>query len=324
MKNILVVNTSYFGDVLLTNTLCQNIKIEYPNSWITFMVNKPFYEVAKYMQGVDAVLCYDKNGKHKGILGIFKFLQEYRQVYKNKFDIAFVLYGNERGIFISKAFGADTIISNNHGILHFVFLTKSVAGNEQSSVQQENASLIKGLTQKDPLDLPVKYNPPLEAISYATCLLNQFGITSEDYLVGLCATSKKIEKDIPIDTAIKVISDLSNSGKKVVLLGAGNRAAEYVTELHAQGCSTFVDFTNKTSIAQLAGVIQHCKAVISVDTGTLHLTCALGIPLVALFYINDAKHLTKWAPAKYYPHVLLTGNITSENIKGGLQQLVVK
>ena len=97
-----------------------------------------------------------------------------------------------------------------------------------------------------------------------------------------------------------------------------------MAELHAQGCSTFIDLTNRTSIAQLAGVIQHCTAVISVDTGTLHLTCALGIPLIGLFYINDAQHLAKWAPAAYYPHLLLTENITAEDIQDGLQQLVVK
>lgn len=324
MKKFLVINTSYFGDVLLTDTLCQNIKMEYPDSWITFMVNKPFYEAARYMGGVDEVLCYDKRGKHKGFLGIFKFLWEYRQIYKNNIDVALVLYGNERGIFIAKAFGAKTIISNNHGILHYLFSTRSVEGNNLSSVQLENANLLKGLNQKDAIDLPIKYSPPVEAVNYAQHLLNQLNTTPDDMLIGLCATSKKIEKDIPVATTIKLITDLSNSGKKVVLLGAGSRAAEYAAELHAQGCSTFIDLTDKTSIAQLAGVIQQCAAVISVDTGTLHLTCALGIPLVALFYINNSEHLRKWAPRNYYPHILLTGSITAEDIRASLQRLVVK
>jgi len=61
----------------------------------------------------DEVLCYDKGGKHKGIFGILNFLWEYREHYKKTIDAALVMYGNERGIFISKAFGSNSIISDN-------------------------------------------------------------------------------------------------------------------------------------------------------------------------------------------------------------------
>ncbi|WP_188400344.1 glycosyltransferase family 9 protein [Sporomusa sp. GT1] len=324
MKKFLVINTSYFGDVLLTDTLCRNIKLEYPDSRIIFMVNKPFYQAAQYLEGVDEVLCYDKKGEHKGIFGILKFLQQYRQNYKDSIDVALVLYGNERGIFIANAFGANTIISNNRGLLHYLFYTQLGEESRQGSVQQNNANLLKTLTKKDVSELPIKYNPPPEAVIYAQQLLQPLLITPGTKVIGLCATSKKVEKDIPVATAVTVIADLNQAGKKVVLMGSGTRAAEYAAELHARGCSTFLDLTDKTSITQLAGVIQQCAAVISVDTGTLHLTCALSVPLVALFYINDAKHLEKWAPAKYYPHVLLTGDIMAEDIVKGLKTLLVK
>jgi ADP-heptose:LPS heptosyltransferase len=321
--NFLVINTSYFGDVLLTDTLCQNIKKEYPDSRVVFMVNKPFKEVAQYMEGVDEVLCYDKQGMYKGLFGILRFLKHYGGNYKNSIDVAFVLYGNERGLFIAKALGAKQIISENNGILHRLFSTIAVETSIKRSVQQANAHLIKALTGKRPSDMPIKYTPPLDAVSYAQKLFTRLSINSADRLIGLCATSKKMEKDMPVATAVAVIDALNRMGFRVVLLGAGNRAAEYAAELHSRG-SDFLDLTDKTSIAQLAGVIQRCAVVISVDTGTLHLTCAVGVPLVALFYINDNAHLAKWAPADYYPHVLLTGDITVEQIRTSLLTLLAK
>lgn len=53
--------------------MCRNIKILYPDSHITFIVNKPFVEVATYCDGVDEVVAYDKKGKHHGVKehGIF-------------------------------------------------------------------------------------------------------------------------------------------------------------------------------------------------------------------------------------------------------------
>ena len=59
-KIFLVFNTAYFGDVLLCNTLCQNIKLIYPDSKVVMVVNKPFWEAAKYQKDVDDVVIYDK------------------------------------------------------------------------------------------------------------------------------------------------------------------------------------------------------------------------------------------------------------------------
>ncbi|WP_371372142.1 glycosyltransferase family 9 protein [Sporomusa aerivorans] len=322
MKNFLVINTSYFGDVLLTDTLCQNIKTEYPDSRIVFLVNKPFYEAARYLAGVDEVICLDKQGKHRGLWGIVQFLKQYHDSYPLGFDAAFVLYGNERGLFIAKVLGARQIISENDSILHYLFSTIAVGKNVTGSVQQANACLLTALTGKMPLDIPMQYRPPTEAVTFVQELFRQFAVNPEDKLIGLCTTSKKIAKDMPVATAVQVIADLNRTGQKAVLLGAGVRAAEYAATLRAKGC-TFLDLTDKTSIAQLAAVIQKCKAVISVDTGTLHLTCALGVPLLALFYLNDGQHLAKWAPAGYYPHVLLAGEINTDNIQQGLQNLLV-
>lgn len=321
MKKFLVINTSFFGDVLLTDVLCQNIKIQYPDSRITFLVNRPFYEAARYLAGVDEVFCIDKQGKHKGLWGLIRFLRENRGVYPHGFDAAFVLYGNERGLCIAKALGARQIISENDSILHCLFSTIPVKKNISGSVQQANARLLTALTGKLPVDIPMQYSPPVEAVSYARELLDQLAVRPADKLIGLCTTSKKIVKDMPLATAVQLISDLNNKGYKTVLLGAGGQAADYAAGLRAYGCA-FLDLTDKTSIAQLAAVIQKCQAVISVDTGTLHLTCALGVPLLALFYLNDDKHLTKWAPAGYYPHILLAGEINTDTIQQGLQTLL--
>lgn len=63
-KLFLVFNTACFGDVLLCNALCQNIKLLYPNSRVVFIVNKPYYEAAKFQKDVDDVVIFDKKEEH--------------------------------------------------------------------------------------------------------------------------------------------------------------------------------------------------------------------------------------------------------------------
>ena len=63
-KVFLVFNTACFGDVLLCNSLCQNIKLIYPQSKIIFIVDKPYYEAAKFQKDVDDVVIFDKKKEH--------------------------------------------------------------------------------------------------------------------------------------------------------------------------------------------------------------------------------------------------------------------
>ncbi len=59
----------------------------------------------------------------------------------------------------------------------------------------------------------------------------------------------------------------------------GPRAQQILADCPAQ----VMDLTGKTSIPELIEVIGNAKAVVSCDTGPMHLAAALNVPLVALF-----------------------------------------
>lgn len=71
------------------------------------------------MDGVDEVWTYDKWGVHKGFAGWYKFYKEHKN--QHVFDAAFVIYGNERGILLSKFLGAKKIYADNrHAIVRLL------------------------------------------------------------------------------------------------------------------------------------------------------------------------------------------------------------
>ncbi len=49
-------------------------------------------------------------------------------------------------------------------------------------------------------------------------------------------------------------------------------------------CRKFINLVNKTSIKELALILQKCECLISIDTGTMHLGYAVGVPTIAIFY----------------------------------------
>lgn len=305
----LVVNLSFFGDVLLTNSLCQNIKLNYPDSKIVFLVNKPFCEAAKYQLCVDDVLVFDKRNEHKGFWGLLKFI--FSCPYRNKIHTSFVMYDNDRGNLISFLLGAKTRIAGGVNFLKFLVTKKHAHDPKQIyHMQDVNGDFIRALTGKDAKILPIRYITNLLNDPLASSLCSKY--KGKD-IIGLCTVSKNKEKDMPVETAIEIINKYNQEGKVVFFLGAGKACEDYLDELHKRGCTNFENLVNATSISSLANVMKLCKGIISVDTGTMHLACAVDTPVAVVFYKPDM--IEKWAPREFlYKSVVIKDNYSSENI----------
>ena len=314
-KIFLIVNLSFFGDILLTNALCQNIKKYFPNSKIVFLVDKKFEEAAKYQKDVDFVISIDKRRKHRSLLGLFRFV--FNSPYKNKIDTAFVIYGNDRGIILSKLLGAKNIVSGPNWYIQFLINKKQYDDENYTHMQDLNGNFISQLTGKNGEILPIKYEP----VDDGSDILKEIKLICENNdVVCLCTTSKNKAKDMPVETAVELVKILNKNGKKVLFVGAGEVALDYSRKMKELGCVDYIDFVNKTSINQLGYLLKNSKSLISVDTGTLHLGCAVGVPSVAIFYLTDM--ISKWAPIKsLYNCEIVDRDYSADFIFNTLKQL---
>ena len=140
-------------------------------------------------------------------------------------------------------------------------------------------------------------------------------------IIGLTLISDNQEKDMPLESAAELIRALNQINKLPVFFGVGECNRKYVNELKKIGIIEFIDLSDVTTIADLMQILKVCKALISIDTGTMHLGCALNIPVIALFY--KKSNVEKWAPRKsLYNCEILTENITAENIINKLEELI--
>ncbi len=299
-KVFLVFNTACFGDNLVCNSLCQNIKKLYNNSKIVFVVDKPFYEVAKYQKDVDDVIIYDKKGEHKGFAGLLKFVKNFP--YKKAYA-AFITYPNTRNLWIARLTEVQHIYEN-----------KKI--NKNISMQKQILSLLSKHTKEPITDLPIEYLANAEIPDGLFDILN-----NDDNYIGLCCLTKNPPKNIPLETAIELINKLNQNAKyKVLFLGIGEENQKYAEKLKNAGCD-FINLVNKTSIQELAQVLKLCKALVSADTGTMHLGYAVKTPTVAVFY--EKITLKNWTPnPNLYKTVTISSNQTAENIIAGINYLL--
>ena len=191
MKTFLVYNTSYFGDTILTDGLCRNLKRIYPDSRLIFVANKPFADVARYMDGIDEVWIYDKWDKHKGIHGWYTFYKEHKNRYS--FDASFVIYGNERGIILSKLLGAKKIYADNrHGYVRLFLDNGKINYGSWIHIQDKHAYLSELYSDLPMESMPIKYHVPEESFRYVdTVLLKNISKP----VIAINPVTKRKEKD---------------------------------------------------------------------------------------------------------------------------------
>ena len=296
-KVFVIFNTTSIGDVLVTNTLVQNIRLYYPESKVIFVCNTPICDVAKYQYGVSDVILFDKK-LNSSINGVLSFIKNFK--YKKPFA-SFVTYSNERNLLIARLIGSQHIIS--HHKFNLWNTSEKYELREYPHMKDRWGGMIEALTNEHK-NLPIKYIPPVVDNALIQSIKNL------EKPVALSATSNYIQKDMKISDCAELIRLLNSGGYTPVLTGAGDVARKFSDDLKKAGCLDFVDIVNCTSFVELANVLKICGSCISVDTGTMHLANALQVPVVEIFYAWGKDF---WASdINLYPAKVLDKAIPSE------------
>lgn len=73
----------------------------------------------------------------------------------------------------------------------------------------------------------------------------------------------------------ELITKIHGLGLKTIIIGQSEEQSEYPKET--------LNLTNKTSIQEMASILAKCQALVSTDSGPMHLSVAVSTPTLALF-----------------------------------------
>ena len=104
--------------------------------------------------------------------------------------------------------------------------------------------------------------------------------------IAIVPCSRWSTKNWPPERFADVASQMmARTGGTVYVIG-GPDDAEVCSQIVA-GSSGAVNLCNRTTIAEMAGVLHAVDLVISVDTGPMHVAAATGTPVLAIFGATD-------------------------------------
>jgi heptosyltransferase II len=274
---VLVVQTSYLGDLVLATPVFAALARHWPDAHVTVLVRP---EVASILEGhpdVDEVLILDKHGAHGGVWGTLRLVRTLR---RGRFDVALSLHRSTR---------TGLVLALAEIPLRVGFQQSEVPWLYHRRVRRDPSlhDIDRQLSILDPLGVPHDGATDLPRLvvgpaarAAADALLAAEGIPPERSFVVVAPGSAWASKQWMPERFAEVAVALAARGETVVFVGTANEAAtaQEIHDLAGGG----VNLAGRTDAAGLAAIIGRATTVICNDSASVHVTQALAVPLVAI------------------------------------------
>lgn len=305
-QRILVMRYRFIGDTLLTVPFLRNLRAAYPDAQIDMLVAPNSGEVLRDCPYIDELIMFDTSRKHRyenpdGAPQKRSFWHYVQLLRKRRYDTAFVLkrsFSSAGLAFLAgipERIGFDT---EGRGWL----LTHRVP--YRSSIHEIDSFLSVLKAAKIPVQdrhLESWWQPPEAEIADRLLRASSREVEQSGYPkaqnVVLHLTSSNTAKQWPVSHVQRLTEWLLQQPNRLIhCLGAPSDAALYkeLRKALPLGLQQRVHIhCGQLNLLESMAFLHHMDLVVGVDSGTLHMAAAAGVPVVALFGPMDER---QWCP----------------------------
>lgn len=285
-KNILIVKLSAIGDVIHALPVAHAIKKKYPQARITWVVEKPAYDLLTNNPDIDEIILFDKK-KFKSLTGLLVNGYQFgKELKKRKFDLAIDLQGLFKSGAISYLSGAPKrlVYCNAREMSHLI--GQRICGEQQEGhVVEQYLDVARHLgCNTDEVSFPIHITEKEAKKSEA--IGNHAGFRMENPYIVLAPGTNWASKCWPPVHFAQLADQLYNKNIIPVIIG-GPGDQRLAQEIIAHTKIPPIDLTGKTTMKELAYIIKNSQAFVGGDTGPMHLAVAVGAKVVTLFGPTD-------------------------------------
>ncbi|HEY3332708.1 MAG TPA: glycosyltransferase family 9 protein [Capsulimonadaceae bacterium] len=272
MKKILVVNMNYLGDALMTTPVHAALRQRFPDATID--------AIAGSQQGYGA---FDILAHNPHINNLIERKQG--DFWTRSWQLLMVLIrGRYDGVVILPPIASYKIAA----MLALTRTRLSVA--RQSSTMHMSDVMLDAIKRVVPVDqscMELVLDVPAEDRESVRRLLDT--LHGDGAIVGVNLGASRPQKRWPSQSFARLIEKQVALGRRIVLLGGKNpddvaTAQSVVNELHG---APILDLVAKTTVMELAAVVDACDVLVTADTGAMHIASAVRTPMVAIFGSTD-------------------------------------
>ena len=270
---ILLVQTSFLGDTVLSTPVIAAIKKLYPQSEVFVLVSTRSKDLIQGDPFLAGVLTWDKHESESGLLSLWRKAAELRAI---GFDRAYVLHRSFRTGLLMLLSRIPYRVGFSDSKLPFAFHSKQKRPADQHEVKR-NLAILSNEASSGDLDGDLRlFTRP---ISEASPSLRAFLDDASAYALlvpGSAWRTKMWHAQGYREAAVS----LQNMGMRVAVAGTAQDRENNRTVAEIAGVA---DFTGVTSLKDLLILVRRASVVICNDSLALHIASAFKVPTVAIF-----------------------------------------
>lgn len=272
IKNFLIIQTSFIGDVVLSLPVAQILKKHYPESQIHFLLRKGNENLLENHPAIDTVWIWNK--KQKKYSSLIKLILELR---KNYWDAVINLHRFLNTGLVTMFLKSELKIGFDSNPLSFTYDNKiehqipDIVDDHNRHEVERNLSLLSPLSIND-FERPKLY-PSEEDFSSVKNYI------SGEYLV-FAPSSVWFTKQWPQSKWVKLIK-LIPEQLSIYFIGAGSDF-EFCKDISAHHPST-VNLCGQLTFLQSSALIKNSLVTVVNDSAPLHFATAMNSPTIAIF-----------------------------------------
>jgi heptosyltransferase-3 len=281
-QKILIIQLRRIGDVLMCTPALRALRKNFPQSHISFLVERESSDLLTLNPQLDEVIVLEKE-KYKNPL---YSLRKIWQIRKKRYDLVIDFLGNPRSAYFSFFSGAGRRIGYDLPGRRLLY-NEIVRKNRQpkySAVHKMEA--LKALGIEDP-DVRLEFFISEEDELFSRRFFTESGIDRNKLNISISPTSRRHFRRWPLER-FALLADwlVSRLGANVILVW-GPGEAGVVEKIKSLMIQKPVISPKTENLFQLGAILKSCDLHIGNDNGTKHIAVAVGKPTITIYGPQD-------------------------------------
>ncbi|MCG8429744.1 MAG: GT4 family glycosyltransferase PelF, partial [Candidatus Omnitrophica bacterium] len=281
-RKILVIKMSALGDIILATASLRALREHFPSRvHISCLVAAEYKDVLLRCPYIDELIVTDARGRDAGFQGT---LRVGRRLRSKGFDAVVDLQNNRLSHVLGFLSGASRRYGYRNRKLGF-FINRNVTDIEQkcSAVEHQYRILrLFGVTPAQRLRLALW--PSDQDRATAGEFLNTHWLGRRERIVGInfSASSRWTTKCLPFESMVALCEELGARDMRPLITGTRSDDSRARALAGRVKNTRVINACGKTTVNQLACLIEKCDVFVTGDSAPLHVAAAMNTPVVAL------------------------------------------
>jgi heptosyltransferase-2 len=278
-KRILVFQTAFLGDVILTLPMVQLLHERYPQAVIDMVTTPAGAQFLANHPAVHEIIKYDKRKTQKGLRGLLAMA-----IFLNgrNYDLAVVPHRSFRTTMIMALSRIPYRIGFSNAAGTMFYHATGTYDKTKHEVERNLALLAPlGITTETKV-LPTLY-PSAQDVQYINKFLFEREILEQNRMIAVAPGSVWNTKRWLPERFAETAMMLAKEGFEVVIIGGSEDSALAAQIIGLAKNKKVHDCTGKLSLLQSAELIRRSRVLVTNDSAPLHMAVAMRTPVVAVF-----------------------------------------